>query len=362
MKIAQVAPLWESVPPNRYGGIELVVALLTDELVRRGHDVTLFASGDSQTLAKLESVYPRAIRTDKQVKDYNAYLTLQLQKVYSRANEFDLIHSHVDYHALPYANFVKTPTIHTLHGEFTQENKLLFSQSKHQNYVSISQSQREPLPDLNYVGNVYNGIDVNSYQFFPQPDDEPYLAFLGRVSPQKGPHLAIQIAKKTGWKLKMACKVDPVDQEFFETQVLPHVDGQQIQLLGEVDSKKKNKLIGGARATLFPITWREPFGLVMAESMASGTPVIAMGLGSAPEVIADGKTGFLCHNIEEMILAVDKISQVNRYDCRNHVLKNFGVSRMVDGYEEVYRQVLAQRFNNINGHLIDSHIDLATVA
>ena len=362
MRIAQVAPLWERVPPIAYGGIELVVALLTDELVRRGHEVTLFASGDSQTLAKLESVYPRAIRTDSRVKDYNAYLTFQLQEIYGRANEFDIIHSHVDYPALPYARFAKTPTVHTLHGQFTTENKLLFSQSKKQNYVSISNSQREPLPDINYVGTVYNGIDVNNYEFHPQPNEERYLAFLGRVSPEKGPHLAIEIAKRTGWKLKMACKVDEVDREFFESQIMPHVDGEQIQLVGEISPTEKSKLIGGAVATLFPITWREPFGLVMTESMATGTPVIAMSLGAAPEVIADGKTGFLCQNIDEMIGVVERVSQLDRAACRDHVLQNFGVSRMVDGYEEVYHQVLEKRFAKTNGHLIDSRIDLANVS
>ncbi len=240
MRIAQVAPLWERVPPIGYGGIELVVGLLTDELVRRGHEVTLFASGDSESLAKLESVYPRPIRTDSTVKDYNAYLTLQLPEIYRRANEFDIINSHVDYPALPYASFVKTPTVHTLHGQFTSENKLLFSQCKKQNYVSIYNSQREPLPDMNYVGTVSNGIDVNNYKFHPQPNEEPYLAFLGRVSPEKGPHLAIEIAKRTGWKLKMACKVDAVDREFFETKVMPHVDGEQIKLMGEITPEEKH--------------------------------------------------------------------------------------------------------------------------
>jgi glycosyltransferase involved in cell wall biosynthesis len=361
MRIAQVAPLAERIPPIAYGGIELVVALLTDELVRRGHEVTLFASGDSQTLAKLESVYPRATRTDPSIKDYNAYLTLELNRVYQRANEFDIIHSHVDYPALAYANFVKTPTVHTLHGQFYNDNKQVFAQSKNQNYVSISNSQREPLPELNYVATVYNGIDLNSYKFHPESDREPYLAFLGRVSPEKGPARAIEIAKRAGWRLKMACKVDDVDREFFESQVLPHVDGEQIQLVGEISQEEKSNLIGGAVATLFPINWREPFGLVMTESMATGTPVIAMSMGAAPEVIADGKTGFLCNNIDEMVAAVSKVAALERHPCRQHVLDNFGVAQMVDGYEEVYRQVLEKHFAQ-NGHLNTSEIDLARVA
>lgn len=361
MRIAQIAPLFERVPPIGYGGIELVVALLTDELVRRGHEVTLFASGDSQTLAKLESVYPRATRTDSNVKDYNAYLSLQLNHVYQKAHEFDIIHSHVDYPAFAYANFVKTPTVHTIHGQFYNDNKPIFLQSKHQNFVSISNSQREPLPDLNYVATVYNGIDVNSYKFHPQPDQEPYLAFLGRVSPEKGPHLAIEIAKRTGWRLKMACKVDQVDREFFESQILPHVDGEQIQLTGEITPEEKSDLMGGAVATLFPITWREPFGLVMAESMATGTPVIAMALGAAPEVIADGKTGFLCHNLDEMVAAVDQVARLDRHACRQHVLDNFGVGKMVDGYEAVYRQIIEKRLAE-NGHIHNQKIDLASMS
>ncbi|AFZ48327.1 glycosyl transferase group 1 [Cyanobacterium stanieri PCC 7202] len=349
MRIAQVAPLWETVPPTGYGGIELVVALLTDELVKRGHEVTLFASGDSRTLAKLESVYPRAIRTDETVRDYNIYLNLELQEVYRRADEFDIIHSHVDYPALPYANFTKTPTVHTLHGPLSAENRFLFTQCKHQNYVSISHSQREPLTDLNYVGNVYNGIDLNQYEFHNYPDKEPYLAFLGRVSPEKGAHRAIEIAKRTGYKLKMACKVDEVDREFFEREILAHVDGKQIELMGEINPVEKSKLIGGAIATLFPINWREPFGLVMAESMATGTPVIAMAMGAAPEVIAHGKTGFLCQTIDEMVRAVDKVGQINRLACRDHVVQKFGATRMADGYEEVYARLIEQRFASSNG-------------
>ena len=349
MRIAQVAPLWETVPPKGYGGIELVVALLTNELVKRGHEVTLFASGDSGTLAKLNSVYPRAIRTDSTVKDYNVYLNLELQEVYKRADEFDIIHSHVDYAALPYANFTKTPTVHTLHGPLSAENRFLFGQCKRQNYVSISYSQREPLPNLNYVGNVYNGIDINDYEFHNHPDEEPYLAFLGRVSPEKGAHLAIEIAKRTGHKLKMACKVDEVDREFFEREILTHVDGKQIQLMGEISPAEKSKLMGGAIATLFPINWREPFGLVMTESMATGTPVIAIAMGAAPEVIAHGKTGFLCQNLDEMISAIDKIGNINRLACRDHVVQKFSARHMTEGYEEVYTKLIEQRFASTNG-------------
>lgn len=350
MRIAQIAPLWERVPPPGYGGTELVVGLLTDELVRRGHDVTLFASGDSISLAKLESVHPRALRLDPTVKEYAVYDMLQLSRVYERADEFDVIHSHVGYTALPYANLFPTPTVHTLHGRFTDDNEKVFTNAKRQRYVSISNSQREPRLGLNCVATVYNGIDVSSHKFFSQPDESPYLAFVGRISPEKGTHLAIEIAKQSGWHLKIAGKVDVVDVEYFETLVKPHIDGKQIEFLGEANHNQKNELMGRAVATLFPITWREPFGLVMVESMAAGTPVIAMKMGSTEEVIAHGATGFVCETVEECVKSIDKAAEINRNICRDHVLENFSVQRMVDGYEEVYRKAISERFAKTNGH------------
>ncbi len=350
MRIAQVAPLWERVPPPAYGGIELVVGLLTDELVRRGHDVTLFASGDSISLAKLESVHPQALRLDSTVKEYGIYEMLQMSRVYEQASEFDIIHSHMGCSALPYGNLVKTPTVHTLHGIFTPDNEKMFTHARSQPYVSISNAQREPRLKLNCVATVYNGIDLSTYKFHEKPQDPPYLAFLGRISPEKGTHVAIEIAKRSGWRLKMAGKVDVVDVKYFEEEIKPLIDGKQIEYLGEADHTKKNELIGGAVATLFPITWREPFGLVMVESMAAGTPVIAMELGSTSEVIAHGKTGFLCHNVDEFVEAIDKVGQLNRHTCREHVMNHFSVQRMTDGYEAVYQQILAERFAQ-NGHL-----------
>ncbi len=350
MRIAQVAPLWERVPPPAYGGIELVVGLLTDELVRRGHEVTLFASGDSITLAKLESVHPQALRLDSTVKEYGIYEMLQMSRVYEKASEFDIIHSHVGCAALPYGNLVKTPTVHTLHGIFTPDNEKMFTHARSQPYISISDAQREPRLNLNCVATVYNGIDTSTYEFHEKPQDPPYLAFLGRISPEKGTHLAIEIAKRSGWRLKMAGKVDVVDVDYYEQEIKPHIDGKQIEYWGEADHAQKNELIGGAVATLFPITWREPFGLVMVESMVTGTPVIAIELGSASEVIVHGKTGLLCHSVDECVEAIDKATQLNRNDCREHVLKHFSVERMTDGYEAVYQKVLAERFAQ-NGHV-----------
>ncbi|MBE9008688.1 glycosyltransferase family 4 protein [Pseudanabaenaceae cyanobacterium LEGE 13415] len=351
MKIAQVTPLWERVPPPAYGGIELVVSLLTDELVRRGHEVTLFATGDSITLANLDSVHPRAIRNDPTVKEYQVYESMQLGHVYQRAHEFDVIHSHMGFATLPYAQFVKTPTVHTLHGVFTPDNEKLYSFARSQHYVSISNAQRKLELGLNYAATVYNGIDVDSYKFYAEPT-EPYLAFLGRLSPEKGPHHAIEIAKRTGMRLKMAGKIDIVDQEFYDEILAPQIDGDQIQYLGEANHVQKNTLMGGAIATLFPITWKEPFGLVMVESMAAGTPVIGMRLGSAPEVISDGKTGFLCETVEECVAALERVKDIDRGACRQHVIEHFSVQRMADGYEAVYRQLLGQKVFSGNGRLV----------
>lgn len=352
MRIAQVSPLWEQVPPPAYGGTELVVSVLTEELVKRGHDVTLFASGDSTTSAKLESVHPRALRLDSSVKDPNIYDMLNMSRVYENADKFDIIHSHVGCVALSYANLVKTPTVHTLHGVFTPDNEKLFTHVRKQPFISISNSQRDTSLGLNYVSTIYNGIDTNTYKFYPQPEHPAYLAFLGRMSPEKGAHLAIEIAKRSGWHLKMAGKVDAVDLEYFESQIRPHIDGVQIEFLGEANHQQKSILMGGAIATLFPITWREPFGLVMIESMVTGTPVIAMSLGAAPEVIAHGISGFLCHTVDECIHAISKAAHLDRFICREHVLLNFTAKRMADGYEAVYQKILGEQYSR-NGQRHD---------
>jgi glycosyltransferase involved in cell wall biosynthesis len=343
MRVAQVTPLWEQVPPLAYGGTEMVVSLLTEELVRRGHQVTLFASGDSQTQALLEPGCDRALRPLGVLPlTYAGYERRQLVKVFGRASEFDIIHSHMDAAALAPTHRSQTPVVHTLHGPFTAASEQIFGQYRRQNLVTVSRSQQRQELGLNYVATVYNAIALDQFDFYPQPQKPPYLAFLGRMSVEKGPHLAIAIAKRIGWPLKMAGKVDGDDQAFFDREVAPHIDGEQIMYLGEVSQSQKKPLIGYATATLFPITWPEPFGLVMAESMASGTPVIAMALGSAPEVVAHGETGFLCHSVEDCVAAVGQLHQISRQACRDHVALNFGVERMVDGYEAVYRAVIGQ--------------------
>lgn len=348
MRIAQVSPLEERVPPLTYGGIELVVSLLTDELVRRGHEVTLFASGDSHTIAQLKSVYPRALRSDPTIPQFDAYELLQLSQVYEQAAEFDIIHSHTGYMALPFTKLVKTPTVHTLHYS-RPDSRDLFNYYRHQSYISISNAQRLGGPEanplnLNFIRTVYNGINLDDYPFQAQPQNPPYLAFLGRLSPEKGPQHAITIAKQIGWPLKMAGKVDALNRKFFESEIAPQIDGKQIQYLGETDHATKVALLSNAAVTLFPITWSEPFGLVMIESMATGTPVIGIRLGSVPEVIADRQTGFVCQTVAEMASLIPAALELDRRVCREHVLQNFSVVRMVDEYEAVYKQILQEHF------------------
>ncbi|MCM1981350.1 glycosyltransferase family 4 protein [Lyngbya confervoides] len=340
MRIAQVSPLWERVPPPGYGGIELVVSYLCDELTRRGHEVTLFASGDSETLATLDSVVPQALRLDPQVKEHGIYDMLQMQRVFDRADEFDLIHFHNGYGALPLAELCHTPVLHTLHGRFTQDNQKLFSAYGKQPYISISNAQRLPGLDINYLATVYNGIDPHNYPFQAQSSPEPYLAFLGRLSPEKGPQNAIEIAHKTGWKLKMAGKVDAVDQRFFHEQIQPLIDGEQIEYLGEVTHAQKVQLLANAALTLFPITWPEPFGLVMIESMCTGTPVLGTQLGSVPEVIQNGVSGFACPSIADIIAVLPQAVNLDRTACRQYVLDQFSIQSMVDGYLLAYKKLL----------------------
>ncbi|MGB3650895.1 MAG: glycosyltransferase family 4 protein [Rivularia sp. (in: cyanobacteria)] len=341
MRIAQISPLWERVPPFRYGGIELIVKLLTDELVRRGHEVTLFASGDSIISSKLHSVHDRALRLDSSIQEPDVYHQMMLADVYQECYaNFDIIHSHIGYASLTYSGFVKTPTVHTLHGAFTSDTAKIHRRFSEQPLISISSSQREPCPDLNYVHTVYNGIDTAVYPFVSQPAQPAYLAFVGRISPQKGAVEAIKIARASGLPLKIAGKIDAVDVDYYREKVEPLIDGEQIQYLGEISHEDKVKLLGEATVTLFPITWREPFGLVMIESMAAGTPVIAMNLGSVPEVIADGKTGFVCENLEQAIEMVPKATKLDRQTCREYVVSRFSVETMTDEYERAYSMVL----------------------
>jgi glycosyltransferase involved in cell wall biosynthesis len=341
MRIAICAPLIEAVPPPLYGGTERVIAVLVDELVQRGHAVTLFASGDSRTRATLVPTSPRGLRLDPEVKDYVAATLISVGEVYRRAADFDLIHNHTDYFAFPFARMTDTPTITTAHGRIDlPEVQRLYRAFPEHRLVSISQAQRTPVPELNWVGNVYNGIDLDTYHFRPEPGD--YLVFLGRISPEKRPDRAIEIARDVGMRIILAAKVDQVDQAYFDHAIKPMLRTYpRAEFIGEVNEQEKDALLGGAYAYLFPIDWPEPFGLTMAESMATGTPVVAARAGSTPEVVVDGVTSFVCDSLHGMVEAVARVTDLDRRACRAHVERHFSPAAMANGYEDVYRTVLA---------------------
>ena len=352
MKIAQVSPLFESVPPKLYGGTERVVHFLTEELVKQGHDVTLFASSDSQTNAKLVSHTP-GLRLAKS-QDPLAHHLLQLDDVISKAEEFDIIHFHTDYLHYPFSRMLRVPRVTTLHGRLDLPELQPMYDRFHEPVVSISYSQRKPLPQAEWVGNVYHGL-ANDL-FFPGTGSGGYLAFLGRISPEKGPERAIAIAKRAGVKLKMAAKVDKADQEYFDSQIKPLLDDPLIEFVGEVNEEQKQEFLGNAIALLFPINWCEPFGMVLIEAMACGTPVIAFGMGSVPEIIANGFNGFIVSSVEQAVRAVHKVEFLAREEVRDYFEKRFTADRMSQDYIHVYQQVIgqfdAQKKENKNGQVV----------
>jgi glycosyltransferase involved in cell wall biosynthesis len=350
VRIAQLAPPFERVPPACYGGTERVVHALTEELVRRGHDVTLFASGDSTTSARLVPTVPVALWHDRRFADPGAFWSVAVARVYDRADEFDLIHSHVDYHAFPTARLVRTPTVTTLHGRLDlPELPPLFDQFPDMWVVSISDAQRRPLPRARWAGTVHNGVVLAELP----PSFRPgrYLAFLGRISPEKGVDQAVEVARRAGMPLKVAARMplrnqdDPGtrrDWEYFERVVQPLFAEPFVEYVGELGGEDKSRFLRDAAALLFPIDWPEPFGLAMIEAMASGTPVIARGLGSVPEVVRDGETGFIRDSIAEMAAACRELPRIDRRVCREHAERRFSAQAMADGYEAVYRRVLGE--------------------
>jgi glycosyltransferase involved in cell wall biosynthesis len=346
MRIAQVAPLIESVPPKHYGGTERIVAYLTEELVRFGHQVTLFASGDSITSAELVPVCRRAFRQNKRATDYLTHEVLLLDHVMERAGEFDLIHFHTGcLHYLICRN-LSVPHVTTLHGRLdTPELLRLYERFREMPMISISNSQRKPWPCANWQATIYHGLSDDLFRFHPEPGD--YLAFLGRASPEKRVDRAIEIAKRVGMQLKIAAKVDRADRRYFKREIEPLLNDPHIEWLGEISDKDKDAFLGRAYALLFPIDWPEPFGLVMIEAMACGTPVVAYEGGSVSEVMEDGVTGFIVNEIEGAVEAVGRIPEISRAGCRQVFEKRFIASRMASDYVNAYMRLADSRMRKV---------------
>jgi glycosyltransferase involved in cell wall biosynthesis len=359
MKIAQVAPLVEAVPPKLYGGTERVVAYLTDALVELGQEVTLFASGDSLTKATLVPIWPRALRLDPSVKDPFAPVFMQLEIVARRASEFDVIHSHLDYFGYPLLRRLGVPSVTTLHGRLDlPELSPLYELYGDIPVVSISDSQRAPLPHANYVATVLHGLPQNLLD--KGSGRGGYLAFLGRISPEKAPDAAIRIAAEAGLPLKIAAKVDRVDEEYFKSTIEPLLTLGQVQFIGEIGDDRKGEFLGNAAGLLFPIAWREPFGLVMIEAMACGTPVIAYENGAVPEVLEDGVTGFIVRNEREAIEAVRRIGTLDRDRIRAEFDRRFTAHHMAQNYLKLYARLT--RMQRTGTNLLSIAVNMGNVA
>jgi glycosyltransferase involved in cell wall biosynthesis len=339
MHIAQIAPLTEAVPPKLYGGTERVVYWLTEELVTLGHEVTLYASGDSRTSAKLEATWPRALRLDGSIRDPNALHMLMLERVRQRADEFDMLHFHLDYYPFSLFSRQPTPFVTTLHGRLDlPEHQPLFSEFNTVPVISISNSQRRPLPQARWVRTIHHGLPEKLLT--PQDDTPSYFAFLGRIAPEKGIDRAIHISRKCGIPLKIAAKVDNADRDYYEEKIRALIDGRHIEFVGEINDQQKSAFLSGAVALLVPIDWSEPFGLVMIEAMACGTPVIAYNRGSVPEIIEDGLTGFVVEDELGALGAVDRLPQLSRQRIRERFLERFTARRMALDYLATYRSLI----------------------
>jgi glycosyltransferase involved in cell wall biosynthesis len=343
MKIAQIAPLFESVPPRGYGGTERVVSWLTEELTRRGHQVTLFASGDSETTAELVPCSHGALWQDPKCLENLPHHVRQLELVFARAGEFDVLHFHGDYVHFPLLRRIRVPALTTLHGALnTTDHEPLFAEYRDIALISISDAQRRAVPFANFRATIHHGMPLDLHRFDPAGGD--YLAFLGRASPQKGLDRAIDIARRAGVKLKIAARICSDERAYFAEVIAPLLEqaGPCVEWVGEVSGEDKQRFLAGALALLFPIDWQEPFGLVMIEAMATGTPVIAWRNGSVPEVIDHGVTGFIVDSIDEAVSLVPALSGLDRAVCRRTFERRFGVERMVDEHLSVY-QAMAER-------------------
>ena len=337
MRIAQVAPLWIPVPPYTYGGTELVVSWLCDELVRRGHEVTLFATEDSKTSAKLIPIWPKSLWRAK-LNTPHAVFSLLYEKLLSLQDKFDIIHDHCEFYTAPYSKFLKPPIVTTLHHPLTEETIILYKKFPNINFVTVSKNQRKLGPGINIVRTIYNGLPIEKYEFNEEPKD--YLIWLSKIMPQKGIAEAIDIAKLSGENLIISGNIPPEQGDYFDFRIKPLIDGKKIKFLGAADFEKKIELLKNAKGFLFPVKRPEPFGLVVIEAMACGTPVVAFREGSMPELIEDGKTGFLVTNVEEACQALKKVNRISRKYCREYVEKNFNLKRMVNRYEKLYKKIL----------------------
>lgn len=341
MRIAEIAPPWISVPPTGYGGAEWVVQQLCDGLTARGHDVVLYASGDSRTQAELRSVIPAQV---PEVMGHTCYDARHVSYAFADIDreKFDLVHDHSGFLAVAFSRYLRSPLVHTVHGPFDQDTYPFYEQFRTAAaYVAISQYQQSKSPPgMNWAGLAYNAVAVESWPFASQKDD--YLLFFGRVCEVKGTHLAIEAARRSGHRLIIAGAVQEPHRSYFEDRVAPHIDGQQIVFESEVSESRKRELFMNASAYLFPITWPEPFGLVMIESLATGTPVIALRNGSVPEIIEHGKTGFVCDTFEEFVAAIPRVAEIDPAECRRAVEDRFTVNRMIDDYEAIFRRVVTR--------------------
>jgi glycosyltransferase involved in cell wall biosynthesis len=338
MRVAQIAPLTESVPPRLYGGTERVVSFLTEELVAMGHDVTLFASGDSDTSAELEAAWPCALRFDPSIRDTMAPHMLMMEQVYRRASEFDVLHFHLDYWSFSLFGRQATPFLTTLHGRLDLPELVpVFDSFPDVPLISISDAQRHPLPGANFIETVHHGLPIDLLT--PQPVTPRYLAFLGRICPEKRPDRAIRIARRAGIPLKMAAKVDRVDEDYFRNTIEPMIDGTSVELIGEINDLEKPDFLSGAIGLLVPIDWPEPFGLVMIEAMACGTPVIAFNRGSVPEIIEHGVTGYIVEDEAQALAAIARLGRLSRSTIRQRFERRFTARRMAEDYLGLYRRL-----------------------
>ena len=338
MRIAQIAPLTESVPPRLYGGTERVVSFLTEQLVAMGHDVTLFASGDSCTSAELAAVWPTALRFDASLRDAMAPHMLMMEQVCRRSDEFDVLHCHLDY--WPFSLFSRqgTPFLTTLHGRLDlPELRSVYDSFPEAPLVSISDAQRAPVPDANFIATVQHGLPADLLT--PRKVTPSYLAFLGRICPEKRPDRAIRIARQAGIKLKIAAKVDRVDEDYFRDTIRPMIDGRDVELIGEINDAEQPDFLSGAIALLVPIDWPEPFGLVMIEAMACGTPVIAFNRGSVPEIVEHGVTGMIVDDEASAVAAIPRVASMSRAAVRRSFEQRFTAERMAEDYLALYRRL-----------------------